>query len=133
MKLLTATTGTQGQRESDFAWCTEGEIVNLPQPCDRDRIGDPDGGCGCGRAFIGLHSRKGTTTAMVRDLDGFTLEDLAEALRSSRDYAGFGDGETGDDQASLAAEQAALLAEIAAGHDVGAVLECRIDEIGERS
>jgi hypothetical protein len=137
MLVLTATARTQGQRHSDFTWCTEGEVVILPQPCDRDRDGDPDEGCGCGRAFVGLHSRKGTTTAMVRERDGFDLADLAEALRSSRQHAGFaegeGEGEGEGEITSAAIEEAITIVEIVARYDTGTVLECRNGEISERS
>lgn len=84
MKILVTTRETQGQRESDFFWTKEGELAVLGFVCDTDRvkpggpIGDPDGGCGCGRAFIGKTSRKGTTTVKVveRDLDLDAYVDL---------------------------------------------------------
>jgi hypothetical protein len=80
MKILTAIRATQGQRASDFNCCIEGEVVTFVGVlCDTDRREDPDGGCGCGRAFAGLNSHKGTTTAVVRDIDGYTFEDLAAA------------------------------------------------------
>src|SRR5579862_8855950 len=53
MKILTATSRTQGQRNSDFNWCIEGELVHFGLVCAADQD-DPDGGCGCGRAFAGL-------------------------------------------------------------------------------
>ena len=88
MKLLTATTETQGQRASDFAWCVPGEIVSpVRLVCDRDREEGPDGGCGCGRSFTGLSSSRGTTTAIVTDIDGYTFDDLVAALRSRADNA----------------------------------------------
>jgi hypothetical protein len=82
MKLLTATGRTQGDRDNDFTFCVEGELVMVTAfVCETDRR-DPDGGCGCGRAFVGLNSGKATTTALVSDLD-FTPEDAAEAIRSA--------------------------------------------------
>src|SRR5262245_6200262 len=89
MKILAATSQTQGQRASEFNWCIEGEVVTFTGTCDRDRTEGPDGGCGCGRAFAGLNSHKATTTAIVRDLDGYTLDDLTEAVRSYRQQAGW--------------------------------------------
>jgi hypothetical protein len=68
MKLLTATRERQGDREGDFCFAVEGELVMLGEMCATDR-NDPLGGCGCGRAFAGLASRRATTTALVRDLD----------------------------------------------------------------
>ena len=82
MKLLTATNQTQGQRASDFTWCTEGELVTpVVLICGWDEREGPDGGCGCGRAFGGLHSQKSTTTAMVRDLDFNTITDVVLQCR----------------------------------------------------
>ena len=82
MKLLTATRRTQGDRDNDFTFCVEGELVMITTfVCETDRR-DPDGGCGCGRAFVGLNSGKATTTALVTDRD-FTPEDAAEAIRSA--------------------------------------------------
>ena len=122
MKLLTATTETQGQRESDFSWCIPGEIVTpAALICDRDRQEGPDGGCGCGRSFSGLNSAAATTTAIVKDVDGYTFEDLAEAVRSHRKQSGWSDGE--------ADQEAAAIAEIASEHDEGTVLEIRLGEI----
>jgi len=124
MRILTATSRTQGQRASDFHWCIEGEVVTPVRViCDRDRELGPDGGCGCGRSFAGLSSHKATTTAIVREISGYTLEDLTEAVRSYRQQAGCDDG-----QAEAEAE-AALIAETAARYDEGTILELRLDDI----
>ncbi|WP_439331120.1 DUF7715 family protein [Modestobacter altitudinis] len=45
---------------------SEGEFVFLEDVCRVDRQ-DPDGGCGCGRAFAGMNSHR-ATTAIVRDV-----------------------------------------------------------------
>lgn len=132
MKILTATTRTQGQRTSDFTWCVEGEVVTADKIiCARDERDGPDGGCGCGRSWSGLNSHLSTTTAMVRDIDGFTFEDLTEAVRSFREQAGWLDM-MADSDAEIA-EEAARIAEIAAEYPDGAVLETRMGEIAERS
>jgi hypothetical protein len=129
VKLLTATTETQGQRASDFAWCVPGEVVTpVRLICDRDRNEGPDGGCGCGRSFTGLSSSKGTTTAIVTDIDGYTIDDLVDALRSRADP-----DDQDDDAAELAPEEATLIAETAAMYDEGTVLEIRLSEIAARS
>lgn len=135
MKLLTATTQTQGQRASDFAWCIPGELVTPAAViCDRDRQQGPDGGCGCGRSFGGLNSGKASTTAIVADLDGYTFEDLLEAVRSHRQQSGWAEVAADADDAELkAAGEAAAIAETAAEYDAGTVLEIRMGEIGERS
>ncbi|MFC4906717.1 DUF7715 family protein [Actinomadura gamaensis] len=120
MKLLTATNLSQGYRDNDFAWCVEGELVHIGVVCDRD-AGDPDGGCGCARAFAGLNSHRATTTAMVRDVPGFTEADYVEAIRSSLEQQGY-DG-------SHAEHEAAGLRTLVRDWPVGAIVERRLDEI----
>ena len=88
MKVLTATSRTQGQRGNDFHWCIEGELVHFGMVCATDHA-DPDGGCGCGRAFAGLNSHRATTTAMIREIESFTRDDYIEAVRSSLDQQGW--------------------------------------------
>jgi hypothetical protein len=133
MKLLTATTRSQGDRRSDFDWCIPGEVVTpIRVICDRDRE-DPDGGCGCGRAFGGLSSQKATTTAIVADVDGYSFEDLIEAVRSYREQAGWAQYAKDEDEAAqLAADEAASIAETAAEHEAGTVLEIRLGAVSRR-
>ncbi len=93
MKVLTATHRTQGDRPGDFCWTIPGELVTLGTTCDRDRLTpNRDGPCGCGRAFVGIASRKGTTTAEVRDLD-MTRGDYLDVLTSSMHRDGYTDEE----------------------------------------
>lgn len=63
MKVLVATTTSQGERAGDFSWTLEGELVRLPllECHDAER-------CGCGRGFAGVASHLSTTTARVADL-----------------------------------------------------------------
>jgi hypothetical protein len=130
MKLLTATSRTQGQRASDFTWCIEGELVTTGKPiCARGDREGPDGGCGCGRSFGGLHSGKSTTTAMIRDLP-FTMEDLALAVRAFREDGGWFD--LADDPDGWVAEEVAELIAAAEPYPVGAVLESRMGELAAR-
>ena len=69
MKLFVSTVQTQGQRANDYSFTEEGELVFLAEPCGRDQEDPDDGsGCGCGRAFIGAHTRRATTTAVVEDV-----------------------------------------------------------------
>jgi hypothetical protein len=127
MKVLTATAETQGLRPNDYTWCVEGEVVTPVRAiCSQDEA-DPDGGCGCGRAFAGLNSHRATTTAMVRDLDGYSLADLTEAVRSYREQAGW------TTMTESAGEEAEEIAAIAAEYITGVVLEIRLEEISARS
>ena len=66
MKLLVATTETQGQRNNDFCFVPEGEIVHFTLECDGETV---DGGCGCRRSMSGLKSHKATTTMKCVDVE----------------------------------------------------------------
>jgi hypothetical protein len=68
-KLFVSTTMTQGNRDSDFSFTTTGEPVTKPILICHSGASSIDGGCGCQRAFSGVVSRKGTTTAAVIDVD----------------------------------------------------------------
>ena len=83
MKVLTATNQTQGQRDNDFCWTVEGELVVFP-PIECG-LGSIDGRCGCRRSMAGLVSHRATTTIKVTERDQidpatyFTL--ISEGLR----------------------------------------------------
>lgn len=122
MKVLTATVTTQGHRGNDFDYCVEGELVHIDMVCAKDRS-DPDGGCGCGRAFAGLNSHRATTTAMIREID-FTRGDYVEALRSSLDQQGW--------ESAAAQDEADALLLLADALPVGVVVERRLSRIAVR-
>lgn len=88
MKALVATRTTQGSRKSDFSDCIDGELVWMLDPCAVSKR-NPDGPCGCGRSFSGMSSHEYTTTAMVRDIPGFSRTDYEKALRASFDAQGW--------------------------------------------
>src|SRR5690348_12801697 len=88
MKILTATAASQGMRSNDFDFTIEGELAGIGLICATDQL-DPDGGCGCGRAFFGLSSHRATTTARIRDLP-MTRDDLIEAFGAYYEAAGYG-------------------------------------------
>ena len=122
MKALVATRATQGQRENDFNFCVEGELVTVGLVCATDRH-DPDGGCGCGRAFAGLNSHRATTTATVKEVE-LSADDYIEALRSSLAEQGWPTADVG--------ELAAWLAQLVGEWPVGTVVERRLDDIQVR-
>jgi hypothetical protein len=119
MKVLVATSETQGQRENDFDFCVEGELVTVGLVCAADEY-DPDGGCGCGRAFAGLNSHRATTTAKVKDVE-LSEDDYVEALRSSLAQQGW---PTGDVE-----ELADWLAQLVSTWPTGSIIERRGDDI----
>ena len=123
MKVLVATAETQGLRPNDFDFCVEGELVTVGLVCATDRR-DPDGGCGCGRAFAGLNSHRATTTAKVNEIE-LSEDDYVEALRSSLTQQGW---PTSDVQ-----ELAWWLAQLVSEWPVGTIVERRIDDILIRS
>ncbi len=84
MRVVTASSQTQGWRDNDFSWTVEGELVFFtPFDCARGFVDDD---CGCRRSMAGLVSHRGTTTMKVverRDLDAETYFALiADALES---------------------------------------------------
>jgi hypothetical protein len=119
MRVLVATTETQGRRGNDFDFCVEGELVTVGLVCAADEQ-DPDGGCGCGRAFAGLNSHRATTTAKVKEVE-LSEDDYVEALRSSLSQQGWPTGDVG--------ELADWLAQLVGGWPVGAIIERRGDDI----
>ncbi len=119
MKVLVATHESQGQRDNDFCYCIEGELVTVGLVCAADER-DPDGGCGCGRAFAGLNSHKATTTAKVKEVE-LSEEDYVEALRSSLEQQGWPTEDV--------PELAAWLVQLVDTWPIGAVVERRLDDI----
>lgn len=123
MKVLVATSRTQGARSGDFHWGIDGELVWISEPCttDRRRIGN---GCGCGRSFAGLASHRAMTTAEVRELPEMTLESYERALADGLADAGW--------PASWAPDMARELSRFADDWDAGTVLERDFDTFTER-
>jgi len=131
MKLLTATRERQGERDGDFCDAIEGELVLLGIVCATDEA-DPDGGCGCGRAFSGMSSMRATTTAVVRDLD-VSLDDVRLAVEGYYVSAGTGPDVIGgaefEEVVSATLEDLAEIAHV----PVGAVVGRRLDNLTWRS
>lgn len=125
MKILTATVQTQGEHPGDFDWCHEGELVKPPEViCNRD-ANDPNGGCGCGRSWSGLHSRRATTTAQVSLRSSFSLDDYTDAIFYSVEQWGL--------DKYQAAQIAVHLAEVADSFPVGTVVGHRLGALYVRA
>jgi hypothetical protein len=132
MKLLTATRERQGDQDGDFCHAIEGELVLLGFVCAADEA-DPDGGCGCGRAFSGMSSMRATTTALVRDLD-VSIDDVKLAVEGYFVSAGMGpDVISGAEFTGMVAETLIEMTEMADAVPVGAVLGRRLDHLVVRS
>jgi hypothetical protein len=122
VKLLVATSRTQGNRPNDFFWGIDGELVFVGLICRADRY-DADGACGCGRSFSGLVSCKATTTAEVREVMG-TRRELIQAYGDGLDEQGWG-----RENAPYVLEE---ILDITSGLPVGTVVERRLDSIRPR-
>ncbi|MCU1667804.1 MAG: hypothetical protein JWP40_731 [Blastococcus sp.] len=128
MKLLTATREGQGEREGDFCHALEGELVMMGWVCATDQ-NDPLGGCGCGRAFSGLSSRRATTTAVVRDLD-LTSADVELAVAAQFDADGFSPEVMGDlEYAYLFVDTVGDMIKFGAVWPVGTVVRRLLDSV----
>jgi hypothetical protein len=125
MKVLTATATSQGARDNDFDWTVEGELVWIGTVCAKDRR-DPDGGCGCGRAFSGLSSHRATTTAQVRDL-ALSRDDVMTALAGYYESAGY--GVFGPTELEYEVDD---LLRVVSAWDAGTVIERRLDRLQPR-
>jgi len=130
MKILVATSETQGQRESDFSFTKEGEAVCFDLICSRGMSEDIDGGCGCQRSMIGISTRKGTTTVKVVSRQ-ITRTDYIKALAKSEALA-WNKSETDEGLLADIRQQADRLIDIASGFDIGDVLEFRRDRVEKR-
>ena len=88
MRVLVATSATQGTRATDFAYCIEGELIWLHPICSTSE-NNPYGSCGCGRSFSGLSSTRHTTTAVVRDIPGLTRPEYLAASMAGLELMGW--------------------------------------------
>jgi hypothetical protein len=132
MKLLTATPERQGEQDGDFCFATEGELVLLGFVCAADEA-DPDGGCGCGRAFSGMSSLRATTTALVRDLD-LSIDEVRLAVEGYYAAAGMGPDVIGAAEfADVVSATVDDMADISRSLPAGAVVGRRLDNLIWRS
>lgn len=121
IKVLVATSKTQGARDNDYNWCIERELVWFPPICRSSKANGPDDKCGCGRGFGGLNSHRATTTAIVQKIAGLSRLDYVEAIRSSMADQGY--------DPSMAEMIADGMLELVRECPEGAVVENRLDYI----
>jgi len=123
MKLLVATNETQGQRQNDFNFCKEGEILSLPFECDGETI---DGPCGCRRSLSGLDSKKATTTMRVANVPaGEFINKLVDHLIKAWSYP----LEEAEEQAL---QEIRVIQQVTAQFLEGAIVERRGNKFFER-
>ena len=122
MKLLVSTKKTQRKRNSDFSFVKEGEVVfSMGRSHDGEAI---DGGCGCQRAFFGICSLKGTTTARVAEMS-ITPDQLRRWLIAGMKKMGW--ERTRDARRMESALQTKIrdLIRVAKRYETGAIIERR--------
>jgi hypothetical protein len=111
MKIIVATSETQGQRPGDFNFVPEGEVL-IVSDCDCLHEG-----CECKRSMVGVLCGKGTTTMKVIESD-LTRDDYLRLVReANQGYAELGVEESFFD------EQADALLALAGEFQAGAVIE----------
>jgi hypothetical protein len=131
MQLLVATSQTQGMRDNDYYFATEGELVwTGALVCATDQ-NDPDGGCGCGRGFAGLSSHRACSTAAVRQL-GLTRADVDLALRGHLESAGWLQYMSAADAEDMVREEVDEMLRLGAAFPLGTVIERRLDVFRQR-
>jgi hypothetical protein len=123
LRILVATSRTQGQRANDFNWIPDGEPVYLGMQCDGER---PDDRCGCARAWTGMTGHKAGTTATVA-VTTLTREAYRAAFGASLLDAGW------DIPPADIDDMAGELLDIAAQFDPGTILEHRGTQIRVRT
>ena len=128
MKVLVATSETQGQRESDFCHTDHHEIVGFPSECDGQQI---DGRCGCRRCMTGMITGRPTTTMTVIDDPTVTEASLKDSLRQ-RMIADKWDVLPSADLQAIIDEDVAILIDLANTFQVGAIVERRGDQFQTR-
>lgn len=116
MKVLVATTETQGMFEGDYCSTVDGELVYIQS------VSCPDPLCGCTRGFAGLSSARATTTAMVVDRPDLKIGDLADALTDSLERGGWLRGSSDNEAAEMVGELLTMLVNITEPTEPGSVV-----------
>lgn len=111
MKVLVATSRTNGAKDSDFCFTEEGELLYPGVQCSKWKE------CGCGRSFVGHMTLKATTTMLVQFIP-YSLGQLAHIFLASHQQGGW-DKFTPKD----AMEMAQLMVRLAEPFEVGTVVE----------
>lgn len=124
MHVLVATAEGQGEREHDFCWAQEGELVYEAPACDCPE-------CGCWWALAGLESQRAITTFKVVDL-GLSPALYEEKIRAGLDRAGWLTGLSSAEASECAREETAFLLRIAGAYPPGTLLERERETIRPR-
>lgn len=128
LEVLAATSRTQGYRDLDFTGATVGELVDLaPSPNGSTASADL---CRTGLGFLGLDSRRVTTTAEIVERD-LTAQQYRSLFHDSLVRAGLpADDAEIRDAAYRSADQ---LLRVASAWPVGTVVESAGDTVRVRA
>ena len=131
MRILAATSRTNGDVAGDYHHCVEGELVYMQDPCAGDRR-DPDRSMRVRRGFAGTNSHRATSTAVVVP-STLTLDEVDEAVRSSLEAGGWLDPSfcTPALARGMVRELVDDMQRVAHHFDVGTVVRRRIDHYFE--
>ncbi len=121
MKVLVSTKKTQKQRENDFSFVPENELLYFGFECSGEKI---DGSCGCKRSLVGVKCLKATTTMKVAD-GKLDEEGLAEVIHRAWKKGGWTSSLEDARARGRARRMAKELLAIAKKHPVGTILERR--------
>lgn len=97
MYVLAATQETQGDRDDDYVWTVDGELVFVPTVECRSP------GCGCAWGFAGVTSHRATTTAVVTERPELDPETYRRTLFDAMCDQGY--DFAGDDDVAEAVDQ----------------------------
>jgi hypothetical protein len=132
MKVVTATSQTQGWRDNDFCWTVEGELLFFaPLECGRGSIDD---NCDCRRSMAGLVSHRATTTMKVIERPNLNPATYFTLIANGLQSQGYVTEElmASPDVNEWVHDLTDELIYLAAGYPVGTVLERRGDLIKQR-
>lgn len=124
MKVLVATSVSQGTRSTDVMRCVDGELVYMIEACPASRR-RPYGPCECGITFRGMTSDEISTTAIVRAVPGLDLATYVDCLDATHRFK----SSVGCTCEFDAVAQAWNLTAIAGMFAAGTVVERQVDRV----
>lgn len=130
IKTLVSTKETQGQRDNDFCFTYDGELLYFGTVCDED-MDNPDGSCGCSRSMVGFDTLKSTTTMRVENVD-MTEEEYLRKYLDTLKKGGWIRGEISEADMEDYTKEIERILDIARDFEVGSVLEFRADHFNKR-
>jgi hypothetical protein len=129
MRVLVATSRTQGLVDGDYCYTVDGELVLCGPPLE---CCSPEH-CGCGRGFPGLASCRATTTAMIVELPELDRAQLGRAISDSLVRQGWLAGLAQSEIDEGVEDEITLIERVTKAFPLGAVLGRRGSQVSMRS